>query len=95
LLTIFIDVIDWDDEHDLKGNTWHIIGPDEVTVEEVEEVLHSHVGKVEQSTESGRPIIFGWTLGGKYIAVVFEFEDDPELIIVRPITAYAVPEPGD
>ncbi len=92
---MFIDIIDWDDEADQQGNTWHIIGPGEVTVEEVEEVLHHHQGHVEQSHRSGNPVIFGWTLGGKHIAVVFAYEDDPELIVVRPITAYPVPEYGD
>jgi Domain of unknown function (DUF4258) len=92
---MFIDVIDWDDEDDLQGNTWHIIGPGEVTVEEVEEVLHHHRGKVEESDSSGNPLIFGWTLDGKRVAVVFTYEDDPDLIIVRPITAYPVPAYGD
>ena len=92
---MFIDVFDWDDEDDLEGNTWHIIGQGEITVEDVEEVLHHHVGKVEPSKTSGNPIVFGSTLDGKHIAVVFKFEDDPELIIVRPITAYTVPERGD
>jgi hypothetical protein len=92
---MFIDVIDWDDEDDLEGNTWHIIGPGEVTVEDVEEVLHDYRGKVEQSRSSGDPIIFGWTLSGKHIGVVFRFVDDPELIIVRPITAFPAPEYGD
>jgi hypothetical protein len=41
---MFIDVIDWDDEDDPKGNLWHIIGPGEVTKEEVEEVLHDYEG---------------------------------------------------
>ena len=91
---MFIDVFDWDDKDDPEGNTWHIIGPGEVTVEEVEEVLHHHHGRVELSEQSGNPIVFGWTLGGKHIAVVFIIEDDPELIIVRPITAYPVPEYG-
>lgn len=91
---MFIDVFDWDDENDLEGNTWHIIGSGEVTAEEVEEVLHHHDGKVELSKQSGNPIVIGWTLGGKHIAVVFTIEDDPELIIVRPITAYPVPEYG-
>jgi hypothetical protein len=92
---MFIDVIDWDDEDDSQGNLWHVIGPGEVTQEEVEEVLYDHEGKVEVSEESGNPIIIGWTSTGKHIAVIFIFEDDRDLVIVRPKTAYPVPEYGD
>jgi hypothetical protein len=92
---MFIDLIDWDDKDDLDGNTWHIIGPGEVTVEDVEEVLYHHKGKVEKSDSSGNPLIYGWALDGKRIVVVFTYEDDPDLIIVRPITAYPVPAYGD
>lgn len=92
---MFIDIIDWDDEDDRQGNLWHIIGMGEVTKEEVEEVLYDYGGKVELSEESGNPIVFGWTLTGKHIAVVFVLDEDPELIIVRPKTAYPVPEYGD
>jgi hypothetical protein len=47
------------------------------------------------SEESGNPIIIGWTSTGKHIAVIFIFEDDRDLVIVRPKTAYPVPEYGD
>jgi hypothetical protein len=70
-------------------------GTGEVTKEEVEEVLDDHEGEVELSEESGNPIVFGWTSTGKHIAVIFVFEDDPDLVIVRPKTAYPVPEYGD
>jgi hypothetical protein len=76
-------------------NLWHIIGTGEVTQEEVEELLYDHEGEVEVSEESGNPIIFGWTTTGKHIAVIFIFEDDPDLVIVRPKTAYPVPVYGD
>jgi hypothetical protein len=91
---MFIDVMDWDDEDDPQGNLWHIIGPGEVTKAEVEEVLYEHEGEVGTSEQSGNPIIFGQTFTGKHIAVIFIFEDDPDLVIVRPITAYPVPEYG-
>jgi len=80
---------------DAQGNVQHILGPGEVTPEEVEEVLYDHEGPVDSSNSSGRPIVFGWTSTSKHIAVVFTFEDDPELIIVRPTTAYPAPEYGD
>ena len=44
---MFIDVFDWDDEDDSEGNTWHIIGPGEITVEDVEEVLNHRAGTVK------------------------------------------------
>ena len=84
----------WHDEDDQQGNLWHIIGTGEVTKEEVEEVLEDHEGEVELSKESGNPIVFGWTSTGKHIAMVFFFEDDPDLVSVRPKTAFPVPEYG-
>jgi hypothetical protein len=89
------DLIVWDDEEDPQGNLWHIIGPGEVTKEEVEDVILDPESELETSDESGNPILFGWTSTGKHIAVIFVFEDDPDLIIVRPLTAYPVPEYGD
>ena len=92
---MYIDLILWDDEDDPQGNFQHIVGPGEVTQEEVEDVLYDHEGPVEASDSSGRPMVFGWTPTGRRIAVVFTFEDDPELIIVRPVTAFPVPEYGE
>jgi hypothetical protein len=84
-----------DDEDDPQGNVQHIVGTGEVTQEEVEEVLYDYEGPVDSSDSSGRPIVVGWTSTGKHIAVVFTFEDDPDLIIVTPITAFPVPEYGE
>jgi Domain of unknown function (DUF4258) len=91
---MFIDLIVWDDEDDTEGNLWHIIGPGEVTKEEVEDVLLDPESEFETSDESSNPIVFGWTSTGKHIAVVFTLEDDPDLVIVRPKTAYPVQEYG-
>jgi hypothetical protein len=41
--SMYIDLIVWDSEDDPEGNVRHILGPGEVTLEEVEEVLRSHV----------------------------------------------------
>ena len=60
----------------------------------MQDVLYDHKGEVGFSEQSGNPIIFGQTFTGKRIAVIFIFEDDPDLVIVRPITAYPVPEYG-
>jgi hypothetical protein len=67
----------------------------EVTTEEVDEVLNDHEGPLDKSDSSGNPIIFGWTSTGKPIAVIFAFEDDPDLVIVRPIASYPAPEYGE
>jgi len=58
---MYIDLILWDDADDPQGNVQHILGPGEVTPEEVEEVLYDHEGPVDSSDSSGRPIVFGWT----------------------------------
>jgi hypothetical protein len=91
---MYIDIIAWDDEDDPQGNLWHIIGPGEVTQEEVDEVLRDPESEIETSDESGNPIIFGWTSTGKRIAVIFTFEDHPDLVIVVPKTPYPVPVHG-
>ncbi len=86
-----VDVI-WDLEDDPEGNYQHIMQHD-VTPDEVEEVLNDRASRTTTSVSSGRPITFGWTLAGRYIAVVWDLvEDDPR--VVYPITAYPVPEPG-
>ena len=92
---MYIDLVVWDDEDDPRGNVQHILGPGEVTIEEVDEVLNDHEGPFDSRDSSGNPIVFGWTSTGKHIAVIFAFEQDPDLIIVRPITAYPTPEYGD
>lgn len=79
------DLILWDD-----ANIAHILNATDITAEEIEELLGNHWGKVAQSKRTGRPIVFGWTSSGKHIAVVFELEDDPELVLIRPVTAYHV-----
>jgi hypothetical protein len=89
-----IDLVIWDDEDDPDGNHRHIVGAGEVTVEEVEDVLYDPEAEVEVSRSSGRPIAFGWTADGRRIAVVFEFEPDPALVLARPKTAYPVKPRG-
>jgi uncharacterized DUF497 family protein len=82
-----IALIAWD-EHDPDGNARHIAEHD-LSREEVESVLWDadNVGGTSRST--GRPIVFGWTSTGRFIAVVFEWssEDPP---VIYPITAYEV-----
>ena len=82
----------WDLEDDVQGNFQHIAEHD-ITPEEVEEVLNDRHSQTACSESSGRPITFGWTAGGRYLAVIWELVDaDP--LVVYPVTAYEAPEPG-
>jgi hypothetical protein len=90
-----IDLIAWDDEEDPGGNVQHILGPGEVTLEEVEDVLRNPESEFERSRSSDNFIAFGTTASGKRIAVVFSLEDHPTDTIVRPVTAFEVPEYGE
>lgn len=82
----------WDLKDDPQGNFQHIAEHD-VTPEEVEEVLNDRHSQTAYSESSGRPITFGWTADGRYLAVIWELVDeDPR--VVYPVTAYEAPEPG-
>ena len=93
---MYLDLIVWDAEGDPDGNYQHIVGSGEITAEEVEKVLANHVGNHPDaySDTTGKPIIFGTTSTGKRIAVVSSDESDAELVVIRPVTAYPVPEYG-
>ena len=81
----------WDLEEEPQGNIQHIAEND-VTPEEVEEVLNDRHSRTVHSASSGRPITFGWTAAGRYLAVVWELADE-EPLTVYPVTAYPAPEP--
>lgn len=59
----------------------------EIDVEEVRDVVEG-ASSFEQSRSTGLPLVRGYASSGRYLVVVFVFEDD---ITVRPVTAY-VPE---
>jgi len=80
----------WDAADDADGNVLHI-AEHGITVEEVEEVLLDRNSEDTISRSSGRPITFGYTASGRYLAVVWEHIDDDPLTIY-PITAYDAPE---
>ena len=82
----------WDLEDDPQGNFQHIAEHD-VTPDEVEEVLNDRHSQTAYSDSSGRPITFGWTADGRYLAVIWEVVDR-EPLVVYPVTAYEAPEPG-
>jgi uncharacterized DUF497 family protein len=70
----------WDDEIEQ-----HIVR-NGVTPEEFEEVV-CDPDEVDESRSSGRPIAFGQTLTGKYLACVYELLDETTVL---PVTAYEV-----
>lgn len=80
-----ISQIFWDLDDDPDGNVQHI-AEHGITIEEVEDVLDA-AEEVVASHSSGRPITFGETSTGKYIAVVLHIVDEDPLS-VYPVTAY-------
>jgi uncharacterized DUF497 family protein len=87
-------LIDWDDPNDEGSNTAHI-AEHGLTPEEVEAALLDEDTSFDVSHSSGRPIAFGDTGMGRFIAVVFEVLNLADPLIIRPITAYEVPEPKE
>lgn len=86
-------LVDWDDPADLDGNTAHI-AEHGLSTEEIESVLLDPQSSHDVSGSSGRPMVFGTTHTGRFIAVVYEVLNADDPLIVRPITAYDVPEPA-
>ncbi len=84
-------LIDWDDPEDEGSNSAHIAEHD-LSVDEVDSVLADESTVFDVSESSGRPIAFGRTYSGRFIAVVFEILNPDDPLILRPITAYEVPE---
>lgn len=82
-------IIIWDLPDDPEGNVQHIAAHD-ITIAEVEDVLLDRESEDTLSRSSGRPITFGYTASGRYLAVVWEHVDDNPLTIY-PITAYDAP----
>jgi hypothetical protein len=77
----------WDDPQDPYGNVQHI-AEHGLDAEEVEEAVGSPC-KEGVSHSSGLPILWGYTLEGVYILVVYEQIDDET---IRVVTAYPVVE---
>ena len=87
-------LIDWDAPDDEGSNTAHIAEHD-LTSEEVEFALFDENTTFDVSDSSGLPIAFGSTGTGRFIAVVFDLLNLSDPLIIRPITAYDVPEPRE
>ncbi len=77
----------WDDPDDPGGNVCHIAEHD-LSVDDVEEVLNNPTSD-GKSASTGRPCVWGYTLEGLYIIVVYERIDEDS---IRVVTAYEVPE---
>ncbi len=86
--------IDWDDPEDEGSNTAHI-AEHGLTPEEVESALLDENTTFDVSDSSGRPIAFGSTNTGRFIAIVIDVLNLTNPLIIRPITAYDVPEPKE
>ena len=86
--------IDWDDPNDDSSNVAHI-AEHGLSPEEVESVLFDTNTTFDVSHSSGLPIAFGTTDTGRFIAVVFDVLHIADPLILRPVTAYEVPEPGE
>ena len=87
-------LIDWDDPDDEGSNTSHV-AEHGLTPEEVEYAFFDNNTTFDVSDSSGRPIAFGSTGTGRFIVVVFEVLNPADPLIIRPITAYDVPEPKE
>ena len=84
-------LIDRDEPEDEGSNTAHV-GEHGLTTDEVEFALVDKSTTFDVSDSSGRPIAFGNTGTGRFIVVVFEILNPAEPLVIRPITAYDVPE---
>jgi hypothetical protein len=80
------DVV-WDLPDDPDGNVQHI-AEHGLTPLDVEFVLN-HPRQRKRSRSSGRPMVFGYTPSGEFIAVVYEKVDNTT---AYPVTAYPVEE---
>ncbi len=87
-------LIDWDEPNDEGSNTAHI-AEHGLTQEEFESALFDESTTFDVSDSSGRPIAFGRTSTGRFIAMVFDGLNPADPLVIRPITAYDVPEPTE
>ena len=76
----------WDMDDDPDGNVQHCAAHG-VSKQEVEEVIE-RATDADISRSSGRPVVFGLTVTGRNLMVVYDEIDEDT---VYPITAYEVP----
>ena len=87
-------LIDWDGPDEEGSNTAHVAEHD-LTSDEIESALFDAETTFDVSDSSGRPIAFGITDTGRFIVIVFEVLNLVDPLVIRPITAYEVPEPTE
>lgn len=87
-------LVDGDDLKDEGGKVAHI-AEHGLTPDEFESALFYETTTFDLSDFSGRPIAFGATGTGRFIAIVFEVLSPDDPLIIRPITAYDVPKPTE
>lgn len=78
----------WFDYLWLEGDEQNIehVAEHDLTMEDVEHVVENFIEE-RVSRSSGRPIRFGYTVDGRYIAVIFEWIDE---VTIYPVTAYEI-----
>ncbi len=79
----------WDLDDDEEGNVQHI-AEHGIEKGDVADVFDNPIG-VDTSDSSSRPMVFGYTIDDRYIAVIYEQIDEDT---VYPVTAFEVPEPN-
>jgi len=79
----------WDLDDDPDGNVQHC-SEHGITKEEVEEVLENATD-ADVSRSSGRPVVFGDTLAGRHLMLVYDQIDEET---IYPVTAFEVPRRG-
>jgi uncharacterized DUF497 family protein len=79
---------------DQGSNTAHI-AEHGLTPEEVEHAVLHEATTFDLSHSSGRPIAFGTSGTGRFLAVVFDVQNLADPLVIRPITAYDVSEPRE
>jgi len=82
-------MIIWDLDDDEEGNVRHIEEHD-IDKDDVACVFDGPAG-FDISNTSGLPMVFGFTMDDRYIAVIYEQVDEDS---VYPVTAFEVPEPS-
>ncbi len=83
---MFFASIIWDLDDDPAGNVQHCVEHG-ITKDEIEQVLEKATD-ADISRSTGLPVVFGDTVSGRHLMVVYDEIDDDT---VYPVTAYEVP----
>jgi hypothetical protein len=79
----------WDLDEEVQGNIQHI-EEHGIDKEDVAHVFENPYG-FAKSKASSLPMVFGFTIDDRYIAVIYERIDNDR---IYPVTAFEVPEPS-